>query len=300
MPEPETAPQATAYLDRETGEIRNEQVFGEKTLCWIYQSRASALLRPIARSRLVNHLYGAARRSPRSRKGIEGFVRSLGIDASEAELPLTAYRSLDDFFTRRLRPGARPLDPNPRSLLFPCDGRALVYPKLDGERLQVKGCRVEVSELLEDRKAAERYAGGSAIVVRLAPADYHRFHFPASGEAGVPRPIRGPLESVHPIALAAGAPSLRNKRVVTSLSTRDFGEIAIVEVGALVVGTIVQTFRPGPAERGQEKGYFRFGGSTVVLLVERGRLAIDADLLEASARGLETRVKMGTRIGQAA
>ena len=90
-----------------------------------------------------------------------------------------------------------------------------------------------------------------------------------------------------------------NKRAVTWLETEAFGEIAIVEVGALVVGTIVQTFRPGPVRRGEEKGYFRFGGSTVVLVLEPGRLRIDPDLIEASAAGLETRIRMGTRIGAA-
>ncbi len=105
---------------------------------------------------------------------------------------------------------------------------------------------------------------------------------------------------MHPIALAAGAPAFRNKRTVAFLSTERFGEIALVEIGALLVGTIVQTYRPGPVARGAEKGYFRFGGSTVVVLVEPGHLVPDPDLVEWSARGIKTLVKMGAGIGRAA
>ena len=287
------------YRDRETGELGYERVFGADALHFLYETRRGGLLRTGLRRRAVSRLYGLLQRRGASRRRIPDFVAGLGIDASEAELPLEAYRSLDDFFTRRLKPGVRPVDPDPRVLVFPADGRVLVYPRLDGVRLRVKGCSVDLDELLGDREAASRFRDGTAVVVRLAPADYHRFHFPDGGEAGSPRPIRGPLESVHAIALDAGSQSLHNKREVTWISSRGFGQLAIVEVGAMLVGTIVQTYAPGPVTRGQEKGYFRFGGSTVVLLLEPGRLCLDADLIEASAAGLETRVKMGTRIGEA-
>lgn len=293
------ATKTVPYRDRETGEICYERVFGAQALRFLYETRRGGLLRKGLRRPAVSRLYGLMQRRGASRGRIPAFVAGLGIDASEAELPLEAYRSLDDFFTRRLKPGARPVDPEPRVLVFPADGRVLVYPRLDGVRLQVKGCSVDLEELLGDRDAASRFRDGTAIVVRLAPADYHRFHFPDDGEAGAALPIRGPLESVHTIALDAGSQSLRNKREVTWLASRGFGQIAIVEVGAMLVGTIVQTYVPGPVTRGQEKGYFRFGGSTVALLLEPGRLRIDADLVEASAAGLETRVKMGTRIGEA-
>src|SRR5690606_10594103 len=120
------------------------------------------------------------------------------------------------------------------------------------------------ADLLADAALARRYRGGAALVVRLAPADYHRFHFPESGLAGPARPIPGPLHSVHPIALAGGAPSFRNRRHVTLIETERAGLVAMVEVGALLVGTIEQTYEPGPVTRGDEKGTFRMGGSTVV------------------------------------
>lgn len=161
----------------------------------------------------------------------------------------------------------------------------------------MKGCAVTLSELLGDGALARKYEEGTAVVVRLAPPDYHRFHFPEAGEAGEARKIGWHLYSVNPIALQAGAPSFKNKRQVTVLSTKSFGELLLLEIGAIGVGKIVQTYKAGPVARGQEKGIFRFGGSTVMLVAPPGRLKLDEDLVEASARELETFLKMGTRIG---
>lgn len=287
----------TRYRDRETGRIETERVFGGDALRFLYGGGRPltdlALTHPLA-----NAIYGWVQRGRWSRKKIGDFVSSLGIDAGEAERPLDEYRSLDDFFTRRLRPGVRPIDRELTHLVSPADGRVLAVPRL-GAELRIKGAQVVPAELLGDRDLAGRYTGGAALVVRLAPADYHRFHFPDGGVAGVAREIPGRLHSVHPIALAAGAPSFRNRRAIASLDSERFGRIAMVEVGALLVGGIVQTYVPGPVERGQEKGYFRMGGSTVVLLFEPGRIVFDADLVESSAGGLETLVRVGTRVGRA-
>lgn len=163
--------------------------------------------------------------------------------------------------------------------------------------LPVKGSQISLPELLGDAELAERFQGGVAVIIRLAPADYHRFHFCDDGVASPWRPIAGRLHSVHPIALAAGAPSFRNRRCVTRLASRHFGELVSVEVGALCVGTIEQTFLPGPVVRGQEKGMFHFGGSTVVLLAEPGRVELDRDLVESSLQGVETLVRLGERMG---
>ncbi len=229
---------------------------------------------------------------------IASFVSDLGIDASEAERPIDEYSSLDAFFARRLKRGARRWDEDPRHLATPAEGRVLVYPELERSPLLVKGSELRVSDLVPPEVGA-RYAGGSAAVVRLAPADYHRFHFPADGRASEPKRLGGPLHSVHPIALGTGVASFRNKRVFTSLDNDLFGRLVLVEVGAMLVGRIDQVFAPGPVRRGDEKGTFRFGGSTVVVLVEPGRVVFDADLVEWSAKGIETFVKLGTRLGRA-
>ena len=282
------------YRDRETGKIETELIFGEKELRFLYEHPLGRTITNLALSREpLNRIYGFFQRTRESRRRIPEFIRRLGIDAREAAQPVDQYRTLDDFFTRKLRPDARPVDPNPLHLISPADGRTLAYPEVDGE-LRVKGSRVPLPDLLGDEALARRFQGGAAVVVRLAPADYHRFHFPGSGTASRARRIGAGLHSVHPVALEAGAPSFRNKRMITELDTEVFGKLLLVEVGALIVGTIVQTYRPGPVKRGQEKGLFRFGGSTVVLLAEPGRLKLDKDLVEAG--DLETMVKVGTRI----
>lgn len=288
------------YRDRETGELRDEPVINEWSMRFLYDHPLGLMLAHLVMQRpLASRLIGWFQRTATSRRRIDAFIRQLRIDVSEAEHPVGAYPTLGAFFTRRLRPGMRPVDPDPDALLSPADGRTLVYPRVANRALTVKRSRVTLARLLADRRLAEPYANGAAIVVRLSPADYHRFHFPASGAASPARAAGRFLHSVHALALDAGVPAFRNKRSITRLSTERFGELMIVEVGALVVGTIEQTYRPGPVERGAEKGMFRFGGSTIIILAEPGRIEIDADLTGASADGIETLVKVGSRIARA-
>jgi phosphatidylserine decarboxylase len=289
----------TRFRDRLTGEIVVEPVFGGNALNVLYETPLGRMITTHLLSReLPSRLFGYLQRSRLSRGKITNFVQEGGIDTSEAELALEAYRSLDEFFTRRLKPTVRPIDSDPERLVSPADGRAFVFPHLNEPQFKIKGSLVSLPELLADRALAQRYSGGSAIVIRLAPADYHRFHFPDDGVASESVPIGGRLHSVHPIALEAGAPSFRNKRQITHFESRGFGPMELVEIGALFVGTIVQTYRPGPVQRGQEKGFFRFGGSTVVILATEGRLQVDGDLTAASAEGIETLVRMGTGLAR--
>jgi phosphatidylserine decarboxylase len=292
--------QVTRFRNRTTGETVVERVFGEKALDSLYWTAAgrislnALLCRPFASA-----VYGWLQRRSSSRRKIPAFIASLGIDATEAELPVDAYRSLDDFFIRRLKPGTRPVDPDQRHFIAPCDGRVLVYSSISkGSSTKVKGSQLSVPALLGDPQVAQDYAGAAVIVLRLAPADYHRFHFPEDGVASPSVPVNGRLHSVHPIALSSGAPTFMNKRSITRLRTQSWGLVTIVEIGALCVGTIVQTYQPGLVQRGQEKGFFRFGGSSIVVLVPAGKLKFDSDLVAASSEDLETYVKMGTKIGE--
>ena len=292
-----TSAQATTVRNRETGQIVTERVFGETELRFLYEHRIGRLLTNVfLRQEWINRAYGLVQRSKYSRVRIPRFIQRLEIDPTEAEKPVADYATLDEFFSRRLRLAARPIDQTPDHIVSPADGRALVYPALRDE-LCVKQSRVTLAELIGDEILADRFNGGVAVVIRLAPADYHRFHFPDVGAALEPRMLGRGLHSVHPIALDGGADSFRNKRMVTRLKSNGFGEMVLIEVGALTVGSIVQTFCPGRVERGQEKGYFRIGGSTVILLAMAGKVILDEDLLEASAGGLESLVKFGSRIG---
>ena len=287
-------------LDRETGEIKEEIIYGRSALEFAYRTRLGRAAMPALPHGLLSWTYGYLNRRPSSKKKIPAFIETLGIDADEAELPVSEYKTLDDFFCRRLKPEARPVDGTPDRIVSPADGRTMVFPAVEDLEFTIKGCQVMIADLLGDRSRGDNLRGGAVAVVRLAPCDYHRFHFPDSGTAPATRLLPGRLHSVHPFALENNAPSFRNKRTITYLVSDSFGRITLVEVGAFAVGSIVQTYEPGKVERGQEKGYFRFGGSTVVMLLEANRVVFDDDLIAASKRGIETFVKMGSSIGSAA
>ena len=164
--------------------------------------------------------------------------------------------------------------------------------------MSVKGAWLNLESLLASKTMSQTYANGSAMIVRLAPYDYHRFHFPVNGEANDARTIKGEYHSVHPIALGK-VPDVfcRNKRNVTELFSDNFGRIAYIEVGAITVGSIVQTYIPGMVTKGQEKGYFQYGGSTIILLFEPNAIAFDEDLIRDSEQNIEVSVLAGSQIG---
>ncbi|MEB3204423.1 MAG: phosphatidylserine decarboxylase [Candidatus Sericytochromatia bacterium] len=246
----------------------------------------------------ISRAYGRLQERPASRRAIAPFIRRFGMDTTEFLEPPESFPHFNAFFARRLKAEARPLDPDPDRLLSPGDGKILVFPSI-GTHLEmpVKGASARLETLLGSAELAAAYRGGSGLVLRLAPYDYHRFHFPASGQAGTTSTLAGPLHSVHPLALARVPGVLEaNLRTLTFLDTQAFGRLALIEVGALCVGSIVQTHEPGPVTRGQEKGHFAFGGSTTLLLAEPGRVRFDEDLVAASLRGVEVQVRMGSAI----
>jgi phosphatidylserine decarboxylase len=180
--------------------------------------------------------------------------------------------------------------------LSPCDGRALAWQRPGHGQLTVKATRTTVADIIGDPRAASDFSDSAVLLVRLAAADYHRCHFPASGIAHAPQAVGRRLHSVHPIALEAGAPSFVNYRVRTRIDSDAFGPLLIIEVGALTVGSVVQTFTPSRVERGQEKSYFRFGGSALLMLAKTDCVTFDDDLTRATADGVESQVRVGTRV----
>lgn len=288
---------AVVYINRATGKHETETVYGEAELRFLYQTWLGAVLRRLFVTKIwFSKISACSKRSNRGKAAIIEFAQRYDVDIHEAEKPLAQYRSLDDFFTRRLKPGARKLCGAHDSLVSPADGRVMVYSINEAALLSIKNQHLSIQELLQNAPAAQELRDGSAVVIRLAPKDYHRFHFPADGIASPPQNITGELESVHPIALDSGARSFLNKRMLTVLDTNRFGRIYMVEVGALTIGTIVQNFQPGRVTKGAEKGYFRFGGSTVILLWGRDGPNPDQDLVQNSRRHIETLLMMGTCI----
>jgi phosphatidylserine decarboxylase len=296
-----TAP-AIVYLERATGRVVPEPNLDEGFLRWYYAEPAARWARDrVFTSAFVSHAYGLWKRLPWSKREIPAFIETFGLDEAEFSEPVVSFGSFNAFFERKLRPEARPFAADPARLPSPADGKVLVVPHMDAAMaLPIKGARVSLAGLLASTDAARPFVGGAAAVIRLAPQDYHRFHFPDGGTAAPARAIPGRYHSVNPMAIAA-VPELfcANKRMVTLIETENVGRVAMIEVGAMTVGTIVQTFAPGRVARGQEKGTFRFGGSTVVVLLEAGRVVFDADLVAASARGLEVHVRAGEPIATA-
>ncbi len=291
------------YIDRRDGEVKAEAIYGERPLRWVYGNPFGRLaLWLFIRRWIVSAWYGRRMNAVKSVLRIRPFIEQYGLDEGGFAEPVDEYNSFNEFFYRKLKPGTRPVDPATDSVVFPADGRHLAFGDITGEsNFFIKGQSFDLVQFLGDVDLAKRYAGGSMLLSRLCPVDYHRFHFPCAGEAGIPRFINGWLYSVNPIALIT-RPSIfwENKRVVTPIESPALGQVQFVEIGATMVGSIKQTYMPGETvTKGDEKGYFAFGGSSVAVLFEKGRVEFDADLLENTVNGLETYAHVGERMGQA-
>jgi phosphatidylserine decarboxylase len=284
------------YMVRESGQINTEKIAGEKWLMWLYYNPVGeAALWTLAKRKIVSSIYGRMMDRPSSAEKIEPFVEEFNIDLGIAQKQ--QFSTFNDFFTRKLKSDARPVDTNANVVVSPADGKVLAYSSILNSDFIVKGYRFDVYSFLGDSALARQYLDGSLLVVRLAPNDYHRFHFPVSGSVSPIVQITGDYYSVNPIALHKMAEIFcLNKREFVVISNQQFGDVVMSEVGATMVGSIVQTYNGEKVTKGDEKGFFKFGGSTVVLLFEKDKIRIDDDLLINTAKGLETTVKVGERI----
>lgn len=285
------------YIERSNGALKTEKAPGEKWLYWLYQNPlGEATLWALVKRKAVSSMYGKMMDRPSSVKKVAPFVQDYNVDLNLAQKQ--DFESFNDFFTRKLIKSARPMNSDSLVAVSPSDGKVLAYQNLGNQDFIIKGYRFDVSTFLNDSLLAKNYKNGTLIIVRLAPPDYHRYHFPVSGNIIRSTNIDGKYYSVNPIALREKAEIfLLNKRQYSLISNPLFGVVIMAEVGATMVGSMVQTYTGNFAEKGKEKGYFKFGGSTVVLLFEPSKIRVDADILENTAKGLETSVKMGERIG---
>lgn len=280
------------YIDRQTQKRCIEPIYYESWIRFFYESPiGTSMGRLFARAPWLSALVGYLQRRPASSKKIAPFVARYGIDLSEADKSLEQFTSFDDFFTRTLKPAARPLSSHP--LIAPADGRYLVYPNVQtADGFCVKGEKFSLAQFLGSTALANTYATGSLVLIRLCPTDYHRFHFPCDCTPTLPRLINGLLHSVNPIAIRKNIHLLAsNKRMITSLNSA-FGNILFCEIGATNIGSIHQTYTPSVAvKKGAEKGFFSFGASALLLLFEPGRITFCDDLI--STHHIEVRCLMG-------
>lgn len=230
-----------------------------------------------------------------SRVYIKRFIQKNAIDMSEYEC--VRWRSFNEFFTRKIKPSARPVDTDPNALISPCDGLLSAYMIRSDTKFMVKGYEYTVNKLLQNRELAAEYAGGTCLVFRMMPVNYHRYIYPDDGAKGGNIAIPGKLHTVRPVAQRKCSVYTTNSREYTILHTKHFGDIAFIEVGALMVGRIRNLHGAHEFARGEEKGFFEYGGSTIIMLIKKDAAKLDKAFAGCMAGGCEEPVKLGQRIG---
>ncbi len=269
----------------------------DKFLARLYGSAAGRmLLKPLV-SPVISRAAGWFLSTRLSKVFIQPFIKSNHIDMSQFEEG--PFRSYNEFFSRKIRPGARPMCMEPDALIAPCDSKLTALPITEASVFTLKHTPYTVESLLRSPELAGKYQGGYALIFRLTVDDYHRYCYISDGRKEDNVRIPGVLHTVNPIANDYFPIYKENAREYSLLHTESFGDVLMMEVGALLVGRIVNHHQAASVRRGQEKGYFQFGGSTVILLLAKDAAVIDPDILANTREGLETVVRMGERIGTA-
>ena len=267
----------------------------DRILAALYGCAAGRLLLKPLTAPGLSRLAGRFLSTKASKIFIKPFIKSNRIDMSQFE-PVE-YGSYNDFFSRRIREGARTVDMDPGHLISPADSKLTALTITENGRFTLKHTEYTVGSLLKNPALAAEYVGGWALIFRLTVDDYHRYCYAFDGEKGKTVAIPGRLHTVNPIANDFFPIYKENAREYTIVHAREFGDVIAMEVGALLVGKIVNHHGAASVRRGQEKGYFQFGGSTVVLLLKKDTAILDEDILENSRNGIETVVKFGEKIG---
>lgn len=224
------------------------------------------------------------------------FVRKNNIDLSLYKNSI--FKSFNDFFTRELKDENININKSNEVFVSPCDAKLSVYRIDDDSRFMIKDSYYSVSELLDGSAIYKKYLGGYALIFRLCADDYHRYIYLDNGSKEKNIFIPGKLNTVRPIVLKYENIYKRNAREYTVLHTENFGDVVQIEVGAVLVGKINNFHEEHKFVRGEEKGCFEFGGSTIVLLVEENKIVVDDDIIKNTSEGVETLVKCGMKIGK--
>ena len=293
------------FVELESGVVQEEQVYGGRWIKLLYGTLLGRMLSALIVAPPVSRFYGWLQDRPGSKRKVKPFIAQFDIQMGdflpeEGRTSDDPYSSFNAFFTRRVTDSARPFAQG-SDFPAPCDARYFAYASLTDEvTIPVKGSCFKASALLNHPDWNGVFENGPGFIARLCPVDYHRFHFPDRGRVVDSWRIPGVLHSVNPWALAFREDIFMiNERHVTILETERFGRLAYVEVGATCVGKIQQTHHESSFERGDEKGMFLFGGSTVIVLGEPGKWAMDERILKHTEAGVEAYIKMGQAIGRA-
>jgi phosphatidylserine decarboxylase len=289
------------YFDRKTKKYSIEQVAGDIYLKWIYSSPLGMkFLEIIVKKKIFSKLYGLFCNTKYSKKKIQPFIRNFNISMDEYDINYNDFKCFNDFFSRPLKKNARHINIDKGILISPADGKLMAYDHIDLDKIvQIKGFTYSLSDLINNSIDSMKFKNGTCLIFRLCPTDYHRFHFVDWGICEPFNKIKGDYYSVNPISLEnISNVFCKNKREWSIFHSYNFGDILYVEIGATCVGSIIQTYCPGKnVSKGDEKGYFKFGGSTVILFFEENKITVDKDIIFQTKNGFETKVLMGEKIG---
>lgn len=288
------------FFNKMTGKMDVEKVYGDKMVEWLYQSNTGKALSEVLVKPWLSNFYGSLQNTSWSKGKIKPFIKDFNIPIDdflpeEGRDQADPYSSFNQFFIRRFKPGKRQYPQDHHVMGAPAEARYFAYESIqDDELIPVKGKFLNSPLLLANTKWEQIFKDGPCLLARLCPVDYHRYHYPDHGKVLDHYPVHGKLHSVNPLALKEKADIFAtNERVVTILETENFGKLAYVEVGAIMVGKIIQSGSLTNFKRGEEKGYFLFGGSTVIVLGEKGKWKPDELMLQNTKKKIETYVHLG-------
>lgn len=282
------------YKDRQ-GNILEDDKIQESIVRLLYGTYPGGGMLKILTHKGISKLAGTLLSTKMSTALIPYFVRRNHIKVRDYEM--SGHKSFNDFFARRLSPGARNVELDSDILISPADSKVIAYACDEESKFTIKGIKYSFAELTQSKKLAEVFAGGQLLVFRLSVDDYHRYCYVDSGDKSQNYRIPGILHTVNPVACENAQVYRENERVISMLKSENFGLIMMMEVGAMMVGKIINYEGPTYVRKGKEKGRFEFGGSTIILAFQKGTVEIDRDILLNSQQGLETKVSYGEKIG---
>jgi len=277
--------------DRKTQVTTSEKVFKKRGIDFYYKTTLGGFLRLFIRLRFVSKICSIFYKRKKSKKKIQDFVDFYDIDMTDYD---GEYNSFNDFFIRKRT--TQNIDYTPNHLIAPADACILALPIQGGSIYTVKNKNYTLTKFLKDKQLAQEYEGGVCLIFRLRAYDYHRFCYVDDGTLLSQKRISGFLDSVNINATDKFTLS-SNYRQISQLATQNFGNIIVAEIGAMLVGSITQTHKDIIFNRGDEKGYFEFGGSSIVILLKKDIIKIDDDILEYSSKNIETLIKQGEKVG---
>ncbi|MFN8370751.1 MAG: phosphatidylserine decarboxylase [Bacteriovoracaceae bacterium] len=291
------------FYNRYSKQIETEQVYGGEFIQWLYGTKTGNLCSEILAKPLLSKVYGGWQDTLLSAKKIEPFIKNYKIEMDDFNYPegKNSFASFNEFFIRSFKKGKRNFPSDAKKMGAFAEARYLGFNEVhDDSQFLVKGKMLNREKLIASDKWANTFLAGPVVIARLCPVDYHRFHFPFDGKILDSYPVHGLYHSVNPWAVQkVEGVFFNNERHVTILDNPNFGKLAYIEVGAMCVGKIVQSYSTNKAnefKNGDEKGYFLFGGSTVIIAGEKGRFKLSQDLSENSLNKLETYIHLGDEI----